>query len=140
MEQKYLIENAKDSQQVSQFLEDQLYKYNSNMIGRYDGNFFTKVVKEENGTIIAGIAAWTWAFACEITLLWVSENLRKNGIGKKLLLAAEQEALAKKCNIILIRSYSFQAPSFYEKNGYKIEHVLNNFPNGYKYYTLIKNL
>ncbi len=140
MEQKYLIENAKDSQQVSQFLEDQLYKYNSNMIGRHDGNFFTKVVKEENGTIIAGIAAWTWAFACEITLLWVSENLRKNGIGKKLLLAAEQEALAKKCSIILIRSYSFQAPSFYEKNGYKIEHVLNNFPNGYKYYTLIKNL
>jgi ribosomal protein S18 acetylase RimI-like enzyme len=62
-------------------------------------------------------------------LLWVSENLRNNGIGKKLLLAAEQEAMVNMCKIILIRSYGFQAPTFYEKNGYKIEHVINNFPD-----------
>ncbi len=140
MEHDFLIENSQNPQQVAQFLEDQLYKYNSNKIDRHDGNFFSKVVKDENGTIIAGIAAWTWAFACEITLLWVSENLRNNGIGKKLLLAAEQQAIDKKCSIILIRSYNFQAPTFYEKNGYKIEHILNNFPNGYQYYTLIKTL
>jgi GNAT superfamily N-acetyltransferase len=140
MEQKYLIENAKDSQQVTQFLGDQIYIYNSNKIGRHDGNIFAKVVKDKNGTIIAGISAWTWAFTCEISLLWVSENLRKNGIGKKLLLAAEQEAIAKKCSIIRISSYSFQSPSFYEKNGYKIEHVLNNFPAGYKDYILTKRL
>ncbi len=140
MEQKYLIEHAQNPQQVAQFLEDQLYKYNSDKIDRHDGSFFSKVIKDKNGNIIAGISAWTWAFACEITLLWVDDNLRSNGIGKKLLFAAEQEAITRKCNIILLRTYSFQAPSFYKKNGYKIVHVLNDFPDGYKYYTMVKTI
>ena len=138
MKQEYRIEDGKDPENIIKLLDEKIYAYNSNKINRHDGELFSKIVLDKNGNIIAGIAGWTWAGACEITFLWVSEEQRNNGIGKKLLLAAEDEAKRKDCNIILLRSYSFQAPLFYEKNGYKVESIIENFPNGYRYYILEK--
>jgi len=40
----------------------------------------------------------------------------------------------------MVRSFSFQAPHFYEKQGYRIEHVLDSFPKGYCYYILLKRI
>jgi len=54
------------------------------------------------------------------------------------LKAAEEEAKNKNCSIILIKTYEFQAPGFYEKNGYKIQQLIEDFPKGYKYFTLTK--
>ena len=140
MEQEYRVETGQDSQHVIQVLEDKIYEYNSDRISRHDGRLFSRVVRDQNGSMIAGIAGWTWACACEISQLWVSENVRKKGIGKRLLEVAEEEALANECSTILVKTYSFQAPFFYEKHGYRIEHVVENFPNGYRYYTLTKAL
>jgi hypothetical protein len=63
-----------------------------------------------------------------------------NGIGKMLLEAAETEAKSKGCVSILVRSYSFQAPHFYERYGYEVQHIVNGFPNGYNYYILLKRI
>lgn len=138
--EEYRIETVQDSQPVIQFLEEKLYEHNANKINRHDGCLFSRVIRGKNGDMIAGIAGWTWAGACEITQLWVRENLRKSGIGKKLLRAAEEEAKSKGCSIVLVRTYSFQAPSFYESCGYKTGHVIDNFPDGYLYYSLTKVL
>jgi GNAT superfamily N-acetyltransferase len=140
MKQEHRVEPGKDAQQVIQVLEERLYEHNSAKIERRDGSLFSRVVQGGSGDIIAGIAGWTWAGACEITQLWVSEKLRHGGIGRRLLEAAEEEARTRKCSIVLLRTYSFQAPSFYEKQGYRIVHVLEEFPPGYRYYTLTKSL
>ncbi len=140
MREDYPVQNAKNPQAIINLLDEKIYEFNSSTIEKHDGMLFAKTVQDEHGAVIAGIAGWTWACACEITLLWVNEGLRRKGIGKKLLMAAEEEAKDKECNIILIRSYSFQAPLFYEQNGYKIEHVIEGFPPGHNYYTLIKTI
>ncbi len=140
MNKKYCIELGIDSPQVIQLLEDRIYEYNSTKINKDDGCLFSRIVRDENKDIIAGIAGWTWASICEITQLWVDENVRKNGIGKMLLEAAEAEAKSKGCFTILVRSYSFQAPHFYERYGYSIEYILNDFPKGYSYYILTKRI
>lgn len=140
MNKKYSIESSADSQQLIQLLEDKIYDHNSAAINKDDGHLFSRIVKDENKNIIAGIGGWTWAHICEITQLWVDEKVRKNGIGKKLLEAAEAEAKSKGCRTILVRSYSFQAPHFYERHGYKAEHVLNSFPEGHSYYILVKTI
>jgi len=140
MKQEHHIEPGQDTQHVVQVLEDRLYDYNSNKIGRHDGNLFSRVVQDKTGVISAGVAGWTWAGVCEITQLWVSENLRNCGIGRKLLEAAEEEARSRKCTIVLVRTYSFQAPSFYEKYNYRIAHVVEDFPQGHRYYILKKTL
>jgi len=137
---KYKIEAGDDSERIIQFLEDKIYEHNSSEINKSDGELFSRIIRDENERIIAGIAGWTWAGACEITQFWVDENARNNGIGKLLLSAAETEAKSKRCFIILIKSYSFQAPHFYERHGYKIEYVLNDFPPGHDYYMLSKRI
>lgn len=138
MEKKYNINVGIDSPQVIQFLEDKIYKHNSNSIDKYDGRLFSRIVRDQDNKIIGGIAGWTWARVCEITQLWVDEKVRQLGVGKMLLDAAEGEARSKACTTVLVKSYSFQAPQFYQKYGYKVEHILNGFPEGYKYYTLVK--
>lgn len=136
----YPIEAAADTNQAIDLLEDKIYDHNSNQIGKYDGCFFSKIVKDKNEKLVAGIAGWTWAGACEITQLWVDGSVRKLGIGKRLLEAVELEAKNKGCLTILVKSYSFQAPHFYERQGYSIEHILEGFPEGHSYYTLVKRI
>jgi len=140
MANKYNIEIGQDSEQIIKFLEDKIYEHNSAAINKSDGAFFSRIVKDDQGVIIAGIAGWAWASACEITQLWVDETARKNGIGKILLEAAETEAKSKGCLTVLIKSYGFQAPHFYERYGYKPEHIQIDFPEGYNYYILTKRL
>jgi GNAT superfamily N-acetyltransferase len=135
---KYQIEIPSNTNEIIQLLDERLYEYNAKTIQKEDGRFFSFIIRGEMGEIIAGIAGWIWANASEITLLWVDEKYRRQGFGEKLLKVSEQEVINAGCTVILIRSYAFQAPSFYEKHGYKIEHVINDFPNGYAYYTLIK--
>src|SRR5436190_6414738 len=140
MKKTYRLESGTDSQQLVQLLEDKIYEHNSGALNKDDGRLFSRIVRGENKEIIGGIAGWTWAGACEITQLWVGENVRKNGIGRMLLEAAEAEAKSRGSLTILVRSYSFQAPHFYEKYGYKAELILNGFPNGHSYYILAKRI
>ena len=126
--------------EVIQFLEERIYEHNSTKVGKTDGRFFAKTIRDSDKNIIAGISGWTWADACEITLLWVGDECRNQGFGKQLLEAAEEEAKRNNCKVILLRSFAFQAPSFYEKHDYKIEFVTKDFPPGYDYYCLIKRI
>jgi GNAT superfamily N-acetyltransferase len=139
-EGKFMIESVEHQAEAIQFLDDKIYEFNAAAINKYDGNLFTRIIRDQNNDIIAGISGWTWAMVSEITLLWVKEEYRNNGLGKILLKAAEEEIIKKGCTTILLRSYSFQAPLFYEKNGYKTVYILDDFPNGYKHYNLIKRI
>ncbi|MBN1980329.1 MAG: GNAT family N-acetyltransferase [Chitinivibrionales bacterium] len=136
----FSIESVGQHHDVIRFLDDRIYEHNSSSIHRDDGSLFSKVIRDQNGAIIAGISGWTWAMASEINLLWVKDEYRRIGLGRLLLQAAEVEARQKGCRAILVRSYSFQAPFFYEKNGYGVAYILDDFPHGHTYYTLIKRL
>ncbi|MBU4133674.1 MAG: GNAT family N-acetyltransferase [Proteobacteria bacterium] len=59
--------------------------------------------------------------------LWVSEENRKKQIGERLLFKAERTAKKKGCHSACLYTYSFQAPAFYEKHGYSIFGILENY-------------
>ncbi len=136
----YQLSTPANEHEAIQLLEDKIYEYNSARIQKNDGVLFSKIIKDEQSEIVAGVGGWTWAGICEITQLWVSEHVRKNGLGKKLLEAAETEAKSKGCAAILVRSYSFQAPGFYKRFGYEAVVSLKDFPKGHDYYFLIKKI
>ena len=123
-----------------QFLEDRLYEYNVQQTGQADGQLFAAFIRDERGEIVAGISGWTWAQACEIQTLWVHADWRGQGLGRELLETAEQEARARGCMVILIASYSFQAPEFYQKYGYELAWRLADFPPGHQHCYLVKRL
>jgi GNAT superfamily N-acetyltransferase len=140
MKLDYTITHNVPSSEEVQFLEDQLYEFNSAQTGRDDGQLFAFWIRSDQGEILAGLSGWTWADACEIRQLWVHPSWRKQGYGKALLKSAEAEARSRGCKVILITSYSFQAPEFYQKCGYELGWRLNDFPPGHQYCFLVKRL
>jgi GNAT superfamily N-acetyltransferase len=86
---------------------------------------------------IIGETHWNWLF---INLMWIREELRGQGYGHQLLLAAEEEGRKRGATHAYLDTFSFQAPEFYQKHGYKVFGVLENFPPGHTRYYLTKQL
>jgi GNAT superfamily N-acetyltransferase len=140
MNNKPIIAKSSPSSEEIQFLEDRLYEFNSTKTGKDDGQLFAFLIRNDQQEIIAGLSGWTWANACELQTLWVHPSYRGQGYGRSLLEAAEQEAQDRGCKVILLTSYSFQAPEFYQKYGYTLEWQLNDFPPGHQHCCHVKRL
>lgn len=91
--------------------------------------------EDDNGKKLAGLTGETFGNWLCIHYLFVEERLRKEGIGSELLLAAEREAKERGCKYAFVDTFSFQAPKFYIKHGYKEVFTLNDYPyTGKRYY------
>src|SRR5512142_1261990 len=131
MNANHITTKSTPSSEELQFLEDRLYEFNSAQTGQDDGQSFAFFIRNDQQEIIAGLSGWTWAKACEIRTLWVHPTWRGQGHGRALVNAAEQEARARGCQVILVSSYSFQAPEFYRRLGYELAWALDGFPPGH---------
>ncbi|MBR7833062.1 GNAT family N-acetyltransferase [Actinospica durhamensis] len=94
------------------------YNFAATGTGKADQGQFSVKVVDEAGAIVGGLTAWYWAGLCGISMLWVRAESRKDGWGTKILEAAEQEARRRGCDRVCVSSFTFQAPSFYERHGY----------------------
>ena len=77
------------------------------------------VVAAEGDKVFGGLigyAYWGWF---SIDVLWVEAPMRNQGIGSALLKEAERVAVTKGCHSAHTDTFEFQAPRFYEKEGYK---------------------
>lgn len=93
-----------------------------------------------NNVLTGGLVAQTWWGALEIQYLWVTEEERHKGHGKKLMLRAENEARKRECHMSYIDTFSFQARGFYEKLGYREYGKLNGYAGKYSRHYLAKAL
>jgi GNAT superfamily N-acetyltransferase len=100
-------------------LEDRLYRYNVVVTGCDDGRWLAIFVRDEVGEVVAGLHGWTWGTTGFVRTLWVREDLRGQGIGARLLVAAEREAVRRGCREVQLDTHSYQAPGFYRRLGYE---------------------
>ncbi|WP_431209580.1 GNAT family N-acetyltransferase [Puia sp. P3] len=110
MNNNFHITTESNHQTIIQFLEDRLYEFNGPLLNKFDGRLFAFTARDENNTIVGGIAGWTWAGIGEITQLWVNTPVRTTGIGKLLLEKAIAEANNSNCQKIMVRTFSFPGP------------------------------
>jgi GNAT superfamily N-acetyltransferase len=120
------------------FLEDRLYEYNVEQTGVNDGQWLAIFIRDAQQTIRAGAEGWTWCGSCYIRTVWVHRDWRRQGVGTQLLRAVEQEARARGCQQIVLTSFSFQAPGFYQKLGFEVFAVLEDHPRQHQEYYLRK--
>ncbi len=88
-------------------------------------------LRDDIGTVVAGLSGmtfWDWLF---VDLLWVREDLRGRGFGGQLMEAAEAEARRRGCIGIFLDTHDFQAPAFYLKRGYSVFGELPDLPPGH---------
>jgi GNAT superfamily N-acetyltransferase len=86
---------------------------------------------------VVGIVYWDWL--C-IDLMWLKDELRGLGYGHRLLAAIEDEARKRGARHVHLDTFSFQAPEFYKKHGYRVFGELTDFPAGHQRYYLTKDL
>jgi GNAT superfamily N-acetyltransferase len=139
MTQEFTFEPHPTPEQI-QYLEDRLYEFNSGATGIRDGEWLAIFAKDERGRIVAGICGNTWGGVCEIRQLWVEESRRRQGLGTRLLDAAEREARRRGCRQIVLTTFTFQAPVFYAKRGFETLVVVDDCPRGHQNLLLRKHL
>ena len=86
---------------------------------------------------LLGRQLWGWL---HVEMLWVDEGHRRAGLGSRLLGQAEAEARAAGCTRVFLDTFEFQARPFYEKLGYAVYGVQEDFPTGSRRYYLWKTL
>lgn len=99
-------------------LSAELDTYNFAASGVTDQREFTVKVEDDAGRLTAGLSGWTWGTCAGIAMIWVREDSRKAGWGGLMLDAAERLARQRGCRQMIVSSFTFQAPAFYERHGY----------------------
>ena len=135
---RYVIEDEPRPADV-RALEDGIYEYNVEQTGRADGRWIAIFGYDADGRVMAGLSGWTWTGWLKVNNLWVRKDLRRKGHGRELLAAAETEAKARGCARATLDTYSFQAPQFYQRLGYRIVAAVDDMPAGHTHYTLVKD-
>ncbi|NMP30054.1 GNAT family N-acetyltransferase [Thalassotalea sp. M1531] len=97
-------------------------------------------IKNDDGDVIAGAGARTFGNWLLLNTLWVSDELRGQNIGSQILEKIEQAGKQRGCIKCLLDTLNFQAMPFYEKHGYQVQWVQEDYPKtGCKYF-MVKDL
>ena len=122
------IRSENTESQKSQIIGGLIRSYNRSKREVAESEPLNLYVEDEHGEIMAGLVAETFGNWLEIEYLFVKEDLRGQGIGSQLLHQAESEAKKRNCRFAFVNTYQFQAPAFYQKQGYKEVFTLKDYP------------
>jgi GNAT superfamily N-acetyltransferase len=114
--------------------------YNEQQAGEDKGQLLCFVLQTHDEEAVGGVIGethWDWLY---INLMWIREDLRGHGYGKRLLELAEDEARQRGAKNAYLDTFSFQAPDFYKKQGYQVFGELKDFPVGHQRYYCKKQL
>lgn len=98
------------------------------------------VIRNDKGELVGGVTGTIFWYHMHIDFLWVSEELRHDGYGSQLIKKMEDLAYEKGCRLIILDTFSFQAPNFYKKQGFKVIGVVEDHPKGHHQYFMEKRL
>jgi GNAT superfamily N-acetyltransferase len=97
--------------------------------------------RDERGQLIGGLTAETRFAWLKVSIMTVLEPMRRRGVGRAMLLAAEAEAFARGCRHSFVDTMDYQAPGFYEKCGYRVAGKLEDWDShGHTKFFLVKEL
>ncbi|MFX1518022.1 MAG: GNAT family N-acetyltransferase [Promethearchaeota archaeon] len=131
------------SEESMKILHEGLHKYVTKHVGelrkKYPEIRIKLVAKNEEGQVIGGAHAYTTLKVVHTVQLWVDENYRNQGYGKKLLSTVERIAIDNGCISALVNALSFESPEFFQKRGYKIFGISDAYNDSVQEYFLKKS-
>ena len=74
--------------------------------------------RSNDNRVIGALTAETQFKWLRISLMSVLPDLRRQGIGAKIVQLAEQEAIRRGCTYAYVDTLDYQAPDFYKRLGY----------------------
>ncbi|MFW9906261.1 MAG: GNAT family N-acetyltransferase [Candidatus Thorarchaeota archaeon] len=96
------------------------------------------VLKNSCGTIVGGVITSMLTGVMHLEVLWIDEMYRGRGYGRALVLQAESIGKEKGYPASQTWTFSFQAPEFYQRIGYKLVGTFDGYTNGITEHILLK--
>lgn len=125
---------------LKQIVVDHLDAYNIAVTGMSEYSPVNLFLRDDGREVLGGLLGAIWGGVLFVRILWVAQARRGQGHGRRLLEAAERRAVERGCRHVFIDTFSFQAPGFYEKQGYEIYGRADDWPVGHTHYFLRKAL
>ncbi len=133
------IEDTLDSPEAD-FVRQKLAEFNRQYVVDDQYQPFTIFLRDQAQKIVAGLLGETYWGWLHVSILWVAGDVRRLGYGRKLLAAAELEAIRRGCRQAHLDTLDFQARDFYEKQGYVVFGELTDLPAGHSRFFMKKTL
>ena len=133
-----IIYSGKPTQEEAAFLTNRLSEIACNIkkmppIEEYSFLVF------KNQEIMGGIYGYMYYGCLYIDELWLHKDLREQGIGSKLMNAAEKLAVEKNCLFSTVNTMDLEAKDFYLKLGYELEFERKGYLHNSTMYLFRKN-
>ncbi|AHE65828.1 acetyltransferase [Legionella oakridgensis ATCC 33761 = DSM 21215] len=90
-------------------------------------DFFACFIRDADNSIVGGCSGGTLYGGLHIDNLWVSEQIRHQGWGTKLMQAALKYGSEKGCAFATVNTMDWEAIEFYKKLGFKLEFERHGF-------------
>ncbi len=129
-----------DLQVIGQGIKAYNRKYMPDAVAFEPDTRFAAFARDEAGAVVGGVRVNAFWNYCLIELLWLSEAVRGQGVGTRLMHLIEGHAKAKGFEYIRTETLDVQARGFYEKLGYRVYGELADFPKGHTLYCVVKKL
>ena len=126
-----IVFNPLPDEALNRLLTDHVIGVNYAKTGISDWHPVGFFLKSPRGEWLGGLTGYIWGGWLHVNFLWVSETLRGQRHGTRLMDAAEAMAQERGATSATLETHSFQAPVFYAKRGYNVFARIDDFPTGH---------
>ena len=140
MSKERIAAERSNARAVSRKLWNGLLRYNRKTAGPFRYTRTVLSVRDGKGGLLGGLILQSYWQESYVELLWLSARARRAGFGSQLLKEAERRAQRRGSRLIHLNTYSFQAPGFYERQGYQRFGGMSGSPQGESRHFYVKRL
>jgi len=140
MDEPDLVFDPLPSPDLLRLVEDNVASHTMALTGAMEWTPTNVFLKSAQGDWVGGCVGVTWAGWLHVRFLWVTERMRGQGLGARLLDAAERHAATCGATAATLETHNPAALRFYQARGYAIFGTLADFPPGHSKYFLRKDL
>jgi ribosomal protein S18 acetylase RimI-like enzyme len=119
-------------------VERGLFQFEENRLGSPEHAHFAIFLRDDLGQIQGGVDGHVMWHRLFVKTLWIPETLRHQGLGTRLMHAAEEEAKQRQCRSVWLTALGDRALRFYTRLDYTIFGVLDDYVKGQSLYSLQK--
>jgi GNAT superfamily N-acetyltransferase len=135
-----VVVERSNAAKASRELWNGLVKFNRRQAGPLKYSRTVLTARDDKKRLLGGLILQSYWRESYIELLWLSARARRSGLGSGLIQEAERRARRRGSRLIHLNTYSFQAPGFYQKQGYHRFGRMAGSPHGESRHFYVKRL
>ena len=118
-----------------------LRAYNEAQAGGSRGGPLAILARDtERKKVVGGLLGRTYLGLLTVERFFLPEDLRRDGLGSRILSMAEEEGRRRGCTRAVLSTLHFQAPGFYLKQGWEVAARIDCEPPGHTRFYMTKSL